>query len=163
MQLEQDVSFYRQVMTPDAAELGLIIAEVLVVPASTPGSYRYRAVFRLAGAGDRNVEGSVVMTVAGQQGDERQVHPMLVVHGFSKAAGFLKGNGGSVDMDGKSAFSYHPEAHPRRKSIFLCAWCRRRCLSGQNRNAEARWAQRASQRMIFHLEKPPTPLIFKTY
>ena len=75
MQLEQDVSFYRQVMTPDAAELGLIIAEVLVVPASTPGSYRYRAVFRLAGAGDRNVEGSVVMTVAGQQGDERQVHP----------------------------------------------------------------------------------------
>ena len=45
MQLEQDVSFYRQVMSPDSAELGLIIAELFVMPGSTSGSYRYRAVF----------------------------------------------------------------------------------------------------------------------
>jgi len=76
MQLEQDVSFYRQVMSPDTAELGLIIAEVVVTPANTPDIYRYRVVFRLAGAGDRNVEGSVAMTVAGLQGDERKVHSM---------------------------------------------------------------------------------------
>jgi len=76
MQLEQDVSFYRQVMTPDAAELGLIIAEVLVMPANAPRSYRYRAVFRLAGAGDRNVEGSVAISVVGQQGSESKVYAM---------------------------------------------------------------------------------------
>lgn len=76
MQLEQDVSFYRQVMAPDSTELGLIIAQVLVLPAGEPGNYRFRAVFRLAGAGDRNVEGSVEIALAGLQGSEHVVYPM---------------------------------------------------------------------------------------
>lgn len=76
MQLEQDVSFYRQVMSPDASELGLIIEDVQVTSATGPGIFRFRAVFRLAGAGDRNVEGSVEIALVGQQGSERRVYAM---------------------------------------------------------------------------------------
>jgi len=93
-QLEQDVSFYRQVMAPESAELGLIIAQVQVLPASTPGVYRYRAVFRLAGAGDRNVQGSVEIMLAGQQGSERAVYPM---------AELMKA---PTEFDGKLEFRY---------------------------------------------------------
>jgi hypothetical protein len=76
MQLEQDVSFYRQVMSPDSAQLGLIIAELLVMPGGTSGSYRYRAVFTLAGAGDSTVEGSVEIVLVGQEANERKIYGM---------------------------------------------------------------------------------------
>lgn len=75
MQLEQDVSFYRQVMSPDSAELGLIIAEFDVTRQEN-GRYRYKAVFRQAGAGDRVLEGKVEIAVAGKLGDERQLLPL---------------------------------------------------------------------------------------
>lgn len=76
MQLEQDVSFYRQVMSPDASESGLIIAEILVTRGSAPGAYRYRAVFRLAGAGDSTVEGNVEIDLVGLEANERKVYAM---------------------------------------------------------------------------------------
>jgi hypothetical protein len=73
MQLEQDVSFYRQVMSPESDELGLIIAEFDVTRLDESGRYRYKAVFRQAGAGDRVLEGKVQIAIAGLSGEERQV------------------------------------------------------------------------------------------
>lgn len=76
MQLEQDVSFYRQVMSPESDELGLIIAEFDVTRLDESGRYRYKAVFRQAGAGDRVLEGKVQIAIAGLSGEERQVLPL---------------------------------------------------------------------------------------
>ncbi|MDO9317763.1 MAG: hypothetical protein Q7V56_06155 [Gammaproteobacteria bacterium] len=76
MQLEQDVMFYRQVMTPELAEPGLIIAEFTVQPTDLPDTYRYRAVFRQAGAGDRELKGKVQIDVAGTRAGENVLLPL---------------------------------------------------------------------------------------
>ena len=76
IQLEQDVMFYRQVMTPELAEPGLIIAEFTVHPAELAGAYRYRAVFRQAGAGDRELKGKVQINVAGTRAGEKVLLPL---------------------------------------------------------------------------------------
>ncbi|MDO8273511.1 MAG: hypothetical protein Q7U82_16575 [Gammaproteobacteria bacterium] len=76
MQLEQDVMFYRQVMTPELAEPGLIIAEFTVQPTDLPDTYRYRAVFRQAGAGDRELKGKVQIDVAGTRAGEKVLLPL---------------------------------------------------------------------------------------
>lgn len=76
MQLEQDVMFYRQVMTPELAEPGLIIAEFTVRPTDLPDNYRYRAVFRQAGAGDRELKGKVQIDVAGMRAGEKVLLPL---------------------------------------------------------------------------------------
>ncbi|MES3008374.1 MAG: DUF6776 family protein [Pseudomonadota bacterium] len=76
MQLEQDVMFYRQVMTPELAEPGLIIAEFTIQATLTPDTYRYRAVFRQAGAGDRELKGKVQIDVAGTLAGEKVLLPL---------------------------------------------------------------------------------------
>lgn len=73
MQLEQDVSFYRQVMSPESADLGLIIAEFDVTPIEQDVRYQYKAVFRQAGAGDKVLEGSVQVNIIGQRDAQREV------------------------------------------------------------------------------------------
>lgn len=78
-QLEQDVSFYRQVMSPDSDELGLIIAEFDVTALDGAGSFHYRAVFRQAGAGDRVLEGKVQVDIVGQLDEQRQVLPLATI------------------------------------------------------------------------------------
>mgnify|MGYP000051679363 FL=1 len=76
MQLEQDVMFYRQVMTPELAEPGLIIAEFTVQPSNLPATYHYRAVFRQAGAGDRELKGKVQIDVMGTRAGEKVLLPL---------------------------------------------------------------------------------------
>lgn len=76
MQLEQDVMFYRQVMTPELSEPGLIIAEFTVQPSNLPGTYQYRAVFRQAGAGDRELKGKVQIDVLGTRAGEKALVPL---------------------------------------------------------------------------------------
>jgi hypothetical protein len=66
MQLEQDIIFYRQVMSPEAAQPGVIIAELSIHPTSSPRVYRYKAVFRQAGTGDDMLEGSVSISLLGK-------------------------------------------------------------------------------------------------
>jgi hypothetical protein len=73
MQLEQDVSFYRQVMAPESTELGLIIAEFGVKPIEHSSRYHYKVVFRQAGAGDKVLEGNVQINIIGEQGADRVV------------------------------------------------------------------------------------------
>ena len=79
MQLEQDVSFYRQVMSPDSDELGIIIAEFDVNPIDGAGRYHYKAVFRQAGAGDRVLEGKVQIDIAGRIDEQRQVLSLATI------------------------------------------------------------------------------------
>jgi hypothetical protein len=79
MQLEQDVSFYRQVMSPGSDELGIIIAEFDVTPMDGAGRYHYKAVFRQAGAGDRVLEGKVQIDIAGRLDDQRQVLSLATI------------------------------------------------------------------------------------
>lgn len=78
-QLEQDVSFYRQVMSPDSDELGLIIAEFNITALEGAGHYHYKAVFRQAGAGDRVLEGKVQIGIAGQIDEQRQVLSLTTI------------------------------------------------------------------------------------
>lgn len=78
-QLEQDVSFYRQVMSPESDELGLIIAEFDVTPVNEVGHFLYKAVFRQAGAGDRVLEGSVQIAIAGRIDEQRQVLSLTTI------------------------------------------------------------------------------------
>lgn len=66
-QLEQDVSFYRQVMAPESSEPGLVIENLRLEPSATPGSYRYRVLVRVAGAGNETVKGSFNFSVLGLQ------------------------------------------------------------------------------------------------
>jgi hypothetical protein len=66
-QLEQDVSFYRQVMAPDSSETGLVIENLRLELAVAPAAYRYRVFVRVAGAGDEMVRGSVQLSLQGQQ------------------------------------------------------------------------------------------------
>ena len=79
MQLEQDVSFYRQVMSPDSDELGIVIAEFDVTPIDGAGRYHYKAVFRQAGAGDRVLEGKVQVDIAGRFDEQRQVLSLATI------------------------------------------------------------------------------------
>lgn len=76
MQLEQDVSFYRQVMAPEQLETGLIIAEFALTPTEFPGRYRFKAVFRQAGAGDSVLEGRVQIAVSGARNGEQVEVPL---------------------------------------------------------------------------------------
>lgn len=66
-QLEQDVSFYRQVMAPESAEQGLIIENLRLEQAATPAAFRYRVFVRVAGAGDEMVKGTFRISLEGQQ------------------------------------------------------------------------------------------------
>lgn len=75
-QLEQDVSFYRQVMAPESAELGLIVAEFEAAQIEHSNRYQYKLVFRQAGAGDKVLEGSVQVNIIGQIDSSRQVLPL---------------------------------------------------------------------------------------
>lgn len=64
-QLEQDVAFYRQVMSPEVDKPGVIVAELSVQPTATPRVYRYKAVFRQAGTGDAMLDGDASISLLG--------------------------------------------------------------------------------------------------
>jgi hypothetical protein len=71
-ELEQDISFYRQVMAPESAQVGLIIAEFNVRSLAQAGRYRYKAMFSQAGTGDRVLVGHVNIIISGILGGEKQ-------------------------------------------------------------------------------------------
>lgn len=73
LELEQDVSFYRQVMSPESTDLNLVIAEFGVTPIEQSARYHYKAVFRQAGAGDKVLEGSAQINIIGQRDGQREV------------------------------------------------------------------------------------------
>lgn len=76
MQLEQDITFYRQAMSPETAESGLVITEMTLTSTEQVNVYRYKAVFRQAGAEGSVLEGSAEIKVVGTRDGETVAIPI---------------------------------------------------------------------------------------
>ena len=76
-QLEQDVLFYRQVMSEETDTAGLLIGQMDVETIGEPNRYRYKLVMRQQEAdGDTFLEGHVNVNLVGQQGGAQVVIPL---------------------------------------------------------------------------------------
>ncbi|MDX1492046.1 MAG: DUF6776 family protein [Pseudohongiellaceae bacterium] len=90
-QLEQDVTLYRQVMSPDVTQPTIIIAEANIQPTPQPRVFRYKVVFRQAGTGDDMIEAQASISLLGlQDGQEVTVPVSDVLEGGQEFQGKLR-------------------------------------------------------------------------
>ncbi|MEX2131490.1 MAG: DUF6776 family protein [Pseudohongiellaceae bacterium] len=76
-QLEQDVLFYRQVMSEETDTSGLIIGQMDIEATGQPNRYRYKLVMRQQEAdGDTFLIGHVNVNLVGRQGEEQVIVPL---------------------------------------------------------------------------------------
>lgn len=76
-QLEQDVLFYRQVMSEETDNSGLTIGQMDLEATGQPNRYRYKLVMRQQEAdGDSFLEGHVNVNLVGHQGAEQVIIPL---------------------------------------------------------------------------------------
>ncbi|MFM1896767.1 MAG: hypothetical protein RLZZ385_1841 [Pseudomonadota bacterium] len=76
-QLEQDVLFYRQVMSEDADTSGLLIGQMDIEATGVANRYRYKLVMRQQEAdGDTFLEGHVNVNLVGVRDEEQVVIPL---------------------------------------------------------------------------------------
>lgn len=66
-QLEEDVLFYRQIMSPENTETGLVIGQLDLVATEVPGTIRYKLELKQQGNNESVVSGHVNVDVAGTQ------------------------------------------------------------------------------------------------
>ncbi len=76
IQLEQDIVFYRQVVSPDSDEKGMVIGQMDINATAVPRRFRYRAVMRQYGVEDSTLVGYVNINIIGYRDGERQVIPL---------------------------------------------------------------------------------------
>ena len=73
-QLEQDIVYYRQVVSAETEDTGLIISQLDIDATREADRYRYKLVLRQQDAdGDTFLTGHVNINLVGSQGDEQQV------------------------------------------------------------------------------------------
>jgi hypothetical protein len=73
-QLEQDIVYYRQVVSAETEDTGLIISQLDIDATREAHRYRYKLVLRQQDAdGDTFLTGHVNINLVGSQGDEQQV------------------------------------------------------------------------------------------
>ena len=73
-QLHQDVVFYRQVVSSDTVDTGLIVGQMNIYGTSDPGRFRYKLVMRQQDAdGDSYLRGHVNVNLVGRRGDEQMI------------------------------------------------------------------------------------------
>lgn len=73
-QLQQDVVFYRQVISSETADTGLIVGQMDIYGTSDPGRFRYKLVMRQQDAdGDSYLMGHVNVNLVGRLGDEQVI------------------------------------------------------------------------------------------
>jgi len=73
-QLQQDVVFYRQVVSSDTVGTGLIVGQMNIYGTSDPGRFRYKLVMRQQDAdGDSYLRGHVNVNLVGRRGDEQMI------------------------------------------------------------------------------------------
>ena len=73
-QLQQDVVFYRQVVSSDTVDTGLIVGQMNIYGTSDPGRFRYKLVMRQQDAdGDSYLRGHVNVNLVGRLGDEQVI------------------------------------------------------------------------------------------
>jgi hypothetical protein len=72
--LEQDVVYYRQVVSEETEDTGLIISQLDIDATRESNRYRYKLVFRQQDAdGDTFLTGHVNINLVGSQGEEQQI------------------------------------------------------------------------------------------
>ena len=76
IQLEQDIVYYRQVVSPESGEKGMVIGQLNITATTVPGRYRYKAVMRQYGIEDVPLVGYVNINIIGYRDGERQVIPL---------------------------------------------------------------------------------------
>ncbi len=73
-QLEQDIVYYRQVVSEETEDTGLIISQLDIDATREENRYRYKLVLRQQDAdGDTFLTGHVNVNLVGTQGDEQQI------------------------------------------------------------------------------------------
>lgn len=76
-QLEQDIVYYRQVVSDETGETGLVISQLDLSTTSETGVYSYKLVLRQLDAdGDSFLIGFVNINLVGSQGEEQVVVPL---------------------------------------------------------------------------------------
>lgn len=76
-QLEQDIVYYRQVVSAETEDTGLIISQLDIDAARETNRYRYKLVLRQQDAdGDTFLIGHVNINLVGSQGEEQQILPL---------------------------------------------------------------------------------------
>lgn len=76
-QLEQDIVYYRQVVSDETGETGLVISQLDLATTSETGVYSYKLVLRQLDAdGDSFLVGFVNINLVGTQGDEQTIIPL---------------------------------------------------------------------------------------
>lgn len=79
-QLEQDIVYYRQVVSDETGETGLVISQLDIATTNTPGVYSYKLVLRqLDPDGDTFLLGFVNVNIVGRQGNEQIIIPLRQV------------------------------------------------------------------------------------
>ena len=73
-QLQQDVVFYRQVVSDETADTGLVVGQMDIYGTSDPARFRYKLVMRQQDAdGDSYLRGHVNVNLVGRLGDEQVI------------------------------------------------------------------------------------------
>lgn len=76
-QLQQDVVFYRQVISAETEDTGLMIGQLEIDATRDPNRFRYKLVMRQRDAdGDTYLIGHVNVNLIGRQGDEQRILPL---------------------------------------------------------------------------------------
>jgi hypothetical protein len=79
-QLEQDIVYYRQVVSDETGETGLVISQLDIATTSTAGVYSYKLVLRQLDAdGDSYLIGFVNINLVGSQGEDQMIFPLREV------------------------------------------------------------------------------------
>ncbi|MFT4888908.1 MAG: hypothetical protein ACJA2D_002431 [Pseudohongiellaceae bacterium] len=79
-QLEQDIVYYRQVVSDETGETGLVISQLDIATTSTAGVYSYKLVLRQLDAdGDSYLIGFVNINLVGSQGEDQMIVPLREV------------------------------------------------------------------------------------
>ena len=76
-QLEQDVVYYRQVVSEETEDTGLVIGQFDISTSDQPDQFRYKLVMRQEDAdGDSFLVGHVNVNLVGRVGEEQMVYPL---------------------------------------------------------------------------------------
>ena len=79
-QLEQDIVYYRQVVSDETGETGLVISQLDIATTKVAGVYSYKLVLRQLDAdGDSFLIGFVNINLVGSQGEKQMVLPLREV------------------------------------------------------------------------------------
>lgn len=87
--LEQDVTFYRQVMAPEGEGIGLVIDQPVIKSADSLNRYQYKLAFRQQGQQDGVLEGIATVNIIGSLDGIEQIYPLEQLSGIDGLNGFI--------------------------------------------------------------------------